>query len=146
MFKKYVLGFAFSEDRQEVLLLEKNRPEYQKGKLNGIGGKIRENETRAQAMKRECMEECGLSLDWKEKALLKGPNFIIHVFYTFSNDIYSFHQIEDEKLEIYNINKLHHLYTMDKVQYLIPFGLNENNAFLTTEYFTACKDVYEDYQ
>ena len=36
----YVLGFAFSKSGQMVLLIWKNKPEWQRGKMNGIGGKI----------------------------------------------------------------------------------------------------------
>lgn len=32
---KYVCGFMFNEDYSEVLLINKNKPEWQKGKKNG---------------------------------------------------------------------------------------------------------------
>ena len=54
---RYVLGFVFSLDASRVLLIWKNRPEWQKGKLNGIGGKIEEGELPIDAMKREFSEE-----------------------------------------------------------------------------------------
>ena len=38
--QKYSLGFVFDLPVEKVLLIEKQRPEWQKGKLNGIGGKI----------------------------------------------------------------------------------------------------------
>ena len=43
--KHYVLGFIFNRQKDNVLLVEKKRPEWQKGKWNGIGGKIKENES-----------------------------------------------------------------------------------------------------
>ncbi len=43
--KGYVLGFAFDEDYEWVALIKKNRPQWQAGKLNGVGGKIEPNET-----------------------------------------------------------------------------------------------------
>jgi hypothetical protein len=54
---RYVLGFVFSEDSSRVLLVWKNRPAWQAGKLNGIGGKIEAGETPLQAMQREFREE-----------------------------------------------------------------------------------------
>jgi 8-oxo-dGTP diphosphatase len=36
---RYVLGFMFSSDHSEVALIRKRKPEWQRGKLNGIGGK-----------------------------------------------------------------------------------------------------------
>lgn len=34
----YVAGLAFSTDLQHVALIKKNRPDWQAGKFNGIGG------------------------------------------------------------------------------------------------------------
>jgi 8-oxo-dGTP pyrophosphatase MutT (NUDIX family) len=54
---RYVVGFLFSEDESRVLLVWKNRPAWQDGKLNGVGGKIEAGETPLQAMEREFKEE-----------------------------------------------------------------------------------------
>lgn len=56
---QYVLGFMFNEAESKVILIFKNRPAWQAGKLNGIGGKIEEGETPIQAMNREFAEETG---------------------------------------------------------------------------------------
>src|SRR6478752_4549150 len=55
--QEYVLGFAFSRGGDEVLMIRKNHPEWMKGKFNGIGGKVQENESMLTAMVRECREE-----------------------------------------------------------------------------------------
>jgi 8-oxo-dGTP pyrophosphatase MutT (NUDIX family) len=55
-----VLGFSFSKYYDKVLLILKNRPEWQAGDLNGVGGHIKENESPLQAMEREMLEEAGL--------------------------------------------------------------------------------------
>lgn len=44
----------------QVLVIEKNRPEFQKGRLNLIGGKVEPGETANQAAVRELLEETGL--------------------------------------------------------------------------------------
>lgn len=54
-----VVGFLFW--RGQVLLVRKDRPFWQKGKLNGVGGKVEEGETAVTAMIREFSEETGLS-------------------------------------------------------------------------------------
>ena len=54
----YVCGFIFSHDYSSVWLIKKNRPEWQLGKLNGIGGRLEPLESTYAAMVRECMEEC----------------------------------------------------------------------------------------
>jgi 8-oxo-dGTP diphosphatase len=67
--KKYVVGFLISGSL--VSLIKKNRPEWQKGKINGIGGKIEKGETPEQAMKREFYEEAGIRINkWKRFAVL----------------------------------------------------------------------------
>ncbi len=44
MKKHYVVTFLFTPDLQKVWLIEKQKPEWQKGCLNGIGGKIEDYE------------------------------------------------------------------------------------------------------
>lgn len=55
----YVCGFLFHPDREAVVLIEKQKPEWQKGKLNGVGGKMETWESPASAMAREFKEEAG---------------------------------------------------------------------------------------
>lgn len=63
---KYVLGFFFSEDRERVLLIKKNRPEFLRGKLNGIGGHLESAESPLSAMQREFHEETGILTKMEE--------------------------------------------------------------------------------
>ena len=42
--KKYTLGFIFTPALDKVLLVHKISPEWQAGKINGVGGKIEEGE------------------------------------------------------------------------------------------------------
>lgn len=58
--KRYCLGFVCDTQTQEVLLIEKRRPEWQAGHFNGIGGKVEGGESALEAMIRECLEETGL--------------------------------------------------------------------------------------
>src|ERR1700690_3869942 len=59
---RFVLGFLFDPSRIAVLLIRKARPDWQRGKLNGIGGKIEVGEVPSQAMEREFREESGLTV------------------------------------------------------------------------------------
>ena len=63
--KIYVCGFAFSHDFQKVYLLKKNRPQWQKGLLNGLGGLVKDGENLFEAMSRKFHEECGILIDSK---------------------------------------------------------------------------------
>src|SRR5882672_6344756 len=63
--KRYVLGFLFDALGNYVALIRKDHPAQQQGKLNGIGGKIKPDETPTQAMRREFAEETNLDvLGW----------------------------------------------------------------------------------
>lgn len=65
--KAYCCGFLFTHDYREVLLIEKRRPAWQAGKLNGVGGHVEQhaNETPYAAMVREFKEEVGVEvLNW----------------------------------------------------------------------------------
>lgn len=80
---EYVAGFMFDGDN--VALVVKNRPDWQRGKLNGIGGKIEPGETPIQAMVREFKEETGHETKpyiWGEFAVLRGDGFVVHFFWS----------------------------------------------------------------
>lgn len=48
--KSYVVGFMLDQAREHVVLIEKNRPAWQAGKLNGVGGKVEPGEFPVNAM------------------------------------------------------------------------------------------------
>lgn len=77
-FKDYVVGFYFDPEVYEVCLIRKNRPDWQKGRLNGVGGKIEDFDLSPQAaMAREFEEEAGLGtypVDWELFAILHAPD------------------------------------------------------------------------
>lgn len=101
---KYVVGFMFSNDRQFVVLIRKNRPEWQAGKLNGIGGKIEDGETPRGAMVREFFEETGVQTsekDWNMKGRIEGREFRVFILYTFSNQVFDIQSVTDEKVHLW---------------------------------------------
>jgi 8-oxo-dGTP diphosphatase len=77
---KAVIGFLF-DGQGNVLMIEKNHPEWQKGRLNGIGGKIERGETPLQAMIREFREEAGAVVtSWREFAVMTGDGYKLNLF------------------------------------------------------------------
>ncbi|MFH0970043.1 MAG: NUDIX domain-containing protein [Candidatus Diapherotrites archaeon] len=60
--KYYTVGFVFDPGLENVLLIHKNRPDWQKGKLNGPGGKVYDNESPFVGIAREIREETGLDI------------------------------------------------------------------------------------
>jgi 8-oxo-dGTP diphosphatase len=64
----------FSEDLQWVALIRKAKPEWQKGRLNGIGGKIEKDESPIAAQAREFQEETGyLHTTWSPFCVMHVP-------------------------------------------------------------------------
>lgn len=81
----YVLGFAFTHDMRSVVLIEKQKPNWQAGKLNGIGGKVERGETAEDAMCREFAEETGVTYtrhaDWLYIMTMRFQNgAVVHVY------------------------------------------------------------------
>lgn len=79
--KTYCLGFIFQADR--LLLIRKNRPEWQRGRYNGVGGHVEEGETPLDAMIRETREESGFSIPtahWRPVCAMKFNDCIVYVF------------------------------------------------------------------
>lgn len=91
---RYVCGFYFRANRSQVALIEKQRPEWMKGKMNGVGGHVDPHEVGNErvAMSREFHEETGVKIDpkrWKLFAILRGNDedrpggvgpFTVHFF------------------------------------------------------------------
>jgi 8-oxo-dGTP diphosphatase len=57
---EYTAGFMFSADHKQVALIIKNRPEWQSGLANGIGGHVEHDEQPLECMIREFKEETGV--------------------------------------------------------------------------------------
>ena len=77
----YCVGFLFYGDK--VLLIRKEKPEWQKGKLNGVGGKVEKGETARDAMVREMKEETGIVTqpsEWTLFCHLEGPDWKVECF------------------------------------------------------------------
>jgi len=80
--KSYVLGFAFTLAGQ-VALTEKTHPDWQAGRLNGIGGELDGGEGHHVAMAREFHEETGVVTDpahWVYRGIMRGEDWAVHVF------------------------------------------------------------------
>ena len=72
---QYCVGFLFCGE--DVLLIEKRRPKWQAGKLNGVGGHVEPGETPGESMVREFGEETGWEQGqpfWEHMVTLTGDD------------------------------------------------------------------------
>ncbi len=110
---RYVLGFLM--DRGFVVLVRKERPSWQKGRLNGVGGHLEEGEDELQAMVREFHEETGFMVQrerWKEFCVMsgsEGDGWEVTCFWAIG--ILSRCKTQtDEEIEIHSINEFYRPY------------------------------------
>jgi 8-oxo-dGTP diphosphatase len=96
----YCLGFVVDPSGERVLLMEKRRPSWQAGRLNGIGGKVEGEETGVEAMVRECQEETGLVLPadaWAPMGAIAFEGGQVHV-YVATGDVDAAQALTDEPM------------------------------------------------
>lgn len=134
---KYVLGFYFNPEGTNVVLIEKLKPAWQKGKINGVGGKLEGNElptvnrvlldTYHTAMAREFKEETGIETkpeDWECFCTYRGKDWYMHIFRAFG-DVTQAKTMEAEKILVADVNFLP-LNVVNNLKFLIPMALQED--------------------
>jgi 8-oxo-dGTP diphosphatase len=126
---QHVLGFVFDEKAQHVLLIKKNKPAFQVGKLNGIGGKIEEEDgSSAHAMQREMIEETGITVpsdNWYAMGTMQGNSWAADVFYTTINKVVdTIVQTTDEHVSWYPISPLPTT-VIHNLTWLIPMAISK---------------------
>ena len=147
--KKYVLGFAFDHKKQIVVLIEKQKPDWQKGRYNGVGGKVEPyDDSPLDAMVREFEEETGLKTIapmWKQFATMifkddiMGGEAQVYCFRMFNSDIHKCKSMENEQIkrfhclpELFEVSdfqswKVQPL--ISNLHVLIPMAMDENFTF-----------------
>lgn len=133
---RYVLGFAFNFGR--VLLLKKQSPEWQRGRLNGVGGKIEAGETPIEAMVREFAEETGAKTSakhWSLYARMHGENWECHVFRInlTMGEAEEVMKTEDEEPIWVPVDEIPHN-TLNNVKYLIGMAAHADIGYVTISY------------
>jgi len=124
---EYVAGFMFSEDKKKVALITKKRPQWQKGRLNAIGGHVERGETPSQAMAREFEEETGVRQDsWRLFCTLKGDWGEVH-FYWATGILSRLKTMTDEQVRICKATFLHGTNVLPNLRWLIPMALDKSS-------------------
>lgn len=126
--KNYSLGFVFTPSFEEVLLIHKNKPEWQKGKLNGLGGKLEANETAVACMVRETKEESDLftvEKDWVYVGNLTSEIFFTEVFACiYSGDKNDAKSMEEQKIAWFSSKDLP-TNVITNLTWLIPLAIDK---------------------
>lgn len=105
----YVAGFLVNNAATLVVLMLKNRPKWQAGQWNAVGGKIEPGETPAQAMRREFREETGVDIaNWQQFGLLRDADnsFGVHWFIASSDDLRFCETKTDEEVRHWPVSSL----------------------------------------
>ena len=144
--KKIEMTLAyFIKDNQILLPLKKKT--IAKGKYNGVGGRLEENETHEQAMIRECIEEIGLEpTEYEYRAKLTFNQLVddersvatIHV-YICTSWIGELTESEEMKPYWFDINNIPYDKTMDNDKYWLPPVINGQKI-------TATFDLDDEYK
>lgn len=152
---EYVLGFVFSdisesETGTEVILILKNKPDYQKGKLNGIGGKIEPNEGPLEAMRREYEEEAGVAtgpLLWCKVGRIYFPlPATVHLFAAQSYDVVRCSRTEtDEHIIKMKVKDIRFNPRMVNLDWIIPLCMTALKFPFTTQTPWTPLDIRENW-
>jgi 8-oxo-dGTP diphosphatase len=142
--KEYVVGFMFDDYGERVILIRKNRPEWQAGKANGVGGKVEPGEMPMAAMIREFREETGVettSSDWENFAVMRGRDFEIAFYRGFNSKYFSAATTTTDewiiKAFIWNLDNTAEVHPVPNVKWLVPMALTKNLRYAELTYEEA---------
>jgi len=136
--KSYTVGLIFDKSLSRIALMEKTHPEWQKGKLNGIGGKVEKEESDLECLVREIEEETSLQTKpeaWTQFASMIGEDWQVNFYVTaYDGPEESVKTVTDEKVGWYSANDLPSKVITDLI-WLVPLALDKlkNNKFKMVE-------------
>lgn len=134
--KKYTIGALFTPDFEEVLLIEKQRPDWQKGRLNFPGGHIEDGEVGCECVSREFKEEANVlikPMDWFYIGMIENEGEYFVEFFAAvynENEHGDVKSLTSEELHWVNCDKLPSK-VISNLHWLVPFAknfFNQGNA------------------
>jgi len=116
----YVVGFYFDSESDDVVLIEKKRPAWQAGLLNGVGGHVEKGETALRAIRREFREEAGVEVvAWTHTVTMLFPYAVVYIFKA-TGPASRVRSMTDESVVRVNPRQLHRHAVVDHLRWLIP--------------------------
>ena len=128
--QEYALGFLHDDKR--VVMIRKNRPDWQAGKLNGVGGHVEPGENAYQAMVREFKEETGVDVPlWDHFLTLRGKRSLISCYATYDTENYikQVKTLTDEKVVVVNLKKFNYDRAVPNVSWILPLMQQRDGYF-----------------
>lgn len=126
--KYYTIGIYFDTTLNNVALILKNRPDWQKGRYNAMGGHIEKDELPIDCVIREFGEECGIDTnkqDWLHIGCINNENsYKVEVFTAIQKESHGHTQtLTDEEVCWFDVNRLPEN-IISNLKWLIPYALN----------------------
>jgi 8-oxo-dGTP diphosphatase len=125
--KRYTVGFLFNADLSKVLLIHKLTPEWQRGKVNGLGGKYEEGEDANRCIARETREEAAVDVpaaEWRRVGSLFGAEWHVDVMAARHAGAESdARSLEEQQVEWFAVGALPQN-AMSNLHWLVPLCLN----------------------
>lgn len=133
--QKYVIVYVYDYDNY-FLMIRKNKPAWQKGRLNLPGGKVEPNESYRDAAIREIKEESDIDLNPENlrfRGIISGNGYKIPIF-----SCYHYYLFDDAKPmtdeEVYLTNKdiisIDEMSTIYNLKLIIPLLREYNGLFV----------------
>lgn len=132
--QEYVLCFLFDKMSKYVALVHKNKPAWQAGKLNGIGGKVEPGETADTACSREFLEETGVEIpveQWRHFLTLSGTGFALYAYVAFNDRVFYCKTIESEVIEVFKVDDINYSKCVDNLKWIIPLSMSHTKMITT---------------
>jgi 8-oxo-dGTP diphosphatase len=124
--KYFVVGFMLDPTLMKVVLIRKTKPDYQRGLLNGVGGKIGDTiagESAEDAIVREFEEETGVvGLSWRKFMHLDTPLSDLTFFYAIGN-VHAVQTMTEEQVGVFDIDDvMNRCDTMPNIRWCIQMA------------------------
>lgn len=138
--KEYVAGFM-KDLNGNIALVRKNKPKWQAGRLNGIGGGIEPGEPPMGAMRREWLEETGdWHGDWTRFAEVRFADVAIHFFKAKVAELPAFPPVNDigERIEVHPYElAVRYPDMIQNLKWLLPLAFEDLDGLSVTSIHAA---------
>jgi 8-oxo-dGTP diphosphatase len=131
-----VVGFL-GDEKGRVLMLQKAKPDWQRGKWNGVGGKADPDDINIHhTMEREWNEEVGIDVgvEWDLYAVWSNRHIEIFFFRATVPDLdaFEFPAFNDvgEKLEVFERDGVTRIPTLPNINWLLPLAFTDYSVFV----------------